>query len=271
MLKIAICDDQAAEAAIVAAYTKDFIERNVVDAEIRQFSHADQLLTVCQKENFQIYILDIVMPLINGIEVGCEIRRLDREAQIIYATSDPSFALQAFMVNPISYLVKPIDRQPLFDALSLCISKVSCSEELPITVKTREGLCVLPLSSVICCEYTNHVVIYELIGGRQITSVVTRHPFSFFVESLLRDRHFLQTHAAFVLNMRYVEKFTRKGFLMRGEVAVPIAKTLYQGVCKTYMDYIMDRLRMRLCCFKGRRRWCCPGRRFIAKIQRSIY
>lgn len=238
MLQIAICDNQSAELAITLAYTQNYLEINRVNANIQQFSHADKLLAACKKESFQIYILDIVMPMVNGIEVGGEIRSLDREAQILYTTVEPSFALQAFSVHPISYLLKPIDKQQFFDALGLGISKVIHNRELTILVKTRDGFCVLPLFSVVCCEYTNHAVIYELVDGRQITSVVTRHPFSTFTGALFRDKHFLQTHAAFVLNMRYVEFFSRKEFVLRGGVAVPIAKKMYQEVSEKYMDYI---------------------------------
>jgi CheY-like chemotaxis protein len=105
--------------------------------------------------------------MVNGLELGKEIRRLDREAQIIYATTEPQFALQAYAASPINYLIKPIEKQQLFDTLTLAISKADLTEDQTFAVKTAESMRVIKLSDIICSEYRNHAAIFRLANGEK--------------------------------------------------------------------------------------------------------
>lgn len=239
MLHIAICDDQPQELETVVAYTKEYIETNRVDAQLRQFTHPDALLTACETERFHLYILDIVMPMVNGIEVGREIRRLDRETQIIYATSEPSFALDAYAANPVNYLLKPIDKKRFFDSLALAISKLDLAEESTLTVKTKDGLRVVPLFAIVCCEYAERAARYTLADGETITTRSLQESFVEHIAPLLQNKHFLQPHNAFVLNMSRVEGFSKEGFTMRDGMVVPISAKQYATVRDTYTDYLL--------------------------------
>lgn len=245
MLHIAICDDQPPELEVLAAYTKEYMETHQIDIQMRQFTHPDALLMACETERFQLYILDIVMPMVNGIEVGREIRRLDREAQIIYATSEPGFALEAYAAAPINYLLKPIDKQQFFDTLLLAVSKMDMEEDNTVTLKTHDGLRVVPLFTIVCCEYVGRTARYTLMGGEIINTRTLRESFSEHVSHLLRDRRFLQPHNAFVINMSRVEIFSKVGFTMRGGVFIPISIKQYAVVRDTYMDYLLVKERGR--------------------------
>ncbi|HEX3029318.1 MAG TPA: LytTR family DNA-binding domain-containing protein, partial [Clostridia bacterium] len=159
MLRIAICDDMPDELQSLVSLTNLYISTKSLDAEVIEFSHPDALLTAIEAGSFHLYILDIVMPMVNGLELGKEIRRLDLEAQIIYATTEPQFALQAYAASPINYLIKPIEEKQLFDTLTLAISKADFVEEQTFTVKTADSLRVIELSDIACCEYRGHAVI----------------------------------------------------------------------------------------------------------------
>ncbi|MGL5256052.1 MAG: LytR/AlgR family response regulator transcription factor, partial [Proteocatella sp.] len=100
MLKIAICDDQSQESRVIETILNEYLITNECSAEIRVFNHSDELLKIIENDNFHIYILDIVMPMVNGLELGKEIRKNDREAQIIYVTTEAQFALNAYSVMP---------------------------------------------------------------------------------------------------------------------------------------------------------------------------
>lgn len=241
MFRIAICDDQPLELETVAAYTKEYLERNQIDAVVHAFSHPDALLFSCEKERFQLYILDIVMPMVNGITVGREIRRFDREAQIIYATSEPGFALDAYAANPVNYLLKPIDKDLFFDTLAFAVTRLDLANEAALTVKTKDGLRVITLFSIAFCEYTERAARYTLVGGETITTRTLQESFAMHIAPLLRNKHFLQPHNAFVVNLARVEGFSKHSFTMRGGMAVPISTKQYAAVRDTYMDYLLTK------------------------------
>ena len=243
MLRIAICDDQPKELAIINEHITEYLDTHTLEAEVRSFSHPDQLLTAIESESFHLYILDIVMAMGSGIELGKEIRRLDREAQIIYATTEPQFALQAYAASPINYLVKPVEKQTLFDTLTLAISKADLAEEQTFAVKTADSLRVIKLSEIVCCEYSNHAVLFWLSNGEKVQSRTIRENFTEYTSLILKDRHFLQCHTSFVVNLRRVERFAKDSFTLCDGKMIPIAVKQYAAVRDTYMDYLMARRR----------------------------
>lgn len=239
MLKIAICDDLPDQLAAIAAYINEYLTANGLDAEVRQFSHPDALLVTIETESFHLYILDIVMPMVSGIELGKEIRRFDREAQIIYATAEPQFALQAYAANPINYLIKPVDKEQLFGTLSFAISKIDRPEEQTFTVKTAKNLRVLNLADILCCEYHSHAVIFTLTNGEEVVSRTIRESFSEYSIPILKEPRFLQCHTSYLVNMRKVERFAKDSFTLRGGKMIPIAAKQYPAVRDQYMNFLM--------------------------------
>lgn len=240
-LRVAICDDQPEELEMISGYIIEYLDTHMLEAEIKRFSHSDALLTSLEAESFHLYLLDIVMPMVSGIELGKEIRRLDREAQIIYATTEPQYALQAYAASPINYLVKPIDRDKLFDTLTLAISKLDLSEEQTVTVKTAESLRVLSLSDILCCEYRSHAVVLTLTNGEEVASRTIRESFAEYCIPILRDARFLQCHTSYLVNMRRVERFAKDEFTLRGGKTIPISAKQYPAVRDQYMNFLMAR------------------------------
>ncbi|NLE14383.1 two component transcriptional regulator, LytTR family [Sphaerochaeta associata] len=241
MLDIAICDDDPTQLALLATYTNEWVQNSNNPAFVHQFLHPDELLRSCEKRRYHIYLLDIVMPMIHGIEVGKTIREHDQQAVIIYATSEPSFALQSFATNPINYLLKPIDKGRLHATLSLAASKLDPSDEHVLTVKTHAGIQVIRPSEILFCEYSKHTVIYTLTDGRTVRSKVIQGTFSRYIERTLHDKRFIRPHVSYVLNMDYVESFTKTRFTLRSEHNVPIVIKQYCTVRDIYMNYLSSK------------------------------
>ena len=177
------------------------------------------------------------MPMISGLEVGRSIRRISTDAQIIYITTEPGFALDAYSVNPLHYLLKPVDKGTLFNALNLAAEKVNFGEDIVITVKTRSGLRTLSTDFIVSCEYVRHSVVYTLISGERVETTTICGNFSDHIAPMLSDRRFIQPHSAFIVNMSFTEKLSKDGFIMRGGTFVPISGKQFTAVRNTYMSY----------------------------------
>lgn len=237
MLKIAICDDMNDDLNRIAAFANEYLAKHNLSAGIREFSHPDELLNACKAETFHIFLLDMVIPMISGLDLGRSIRRISTDAQIIYITTEPGFALDAYSVNPLHYLLKPVDKEALFAALELAAGKVGFGEETVITVKTRDGLRTISTDVVACCEYVRHTVIYTLACGEQIETLTISGSFTDHGATLLGDRRFIQPHAAFIVNMSCVERLSKDGFTLKGGAFVPVSGKQFSSVRNAYMSY----------------------------------
>ncbi len=237
MMRIAICDDMEAELRRIAELTAEYLHGRGISADLRVFGHPDALLNACETETFHIFLLDMVMPMISGLELGRSIRSVSTDAQIIFITTEPGFALDAYSVNPLHYLLKPVDAGALSAALDLAAQKVDYGEEAAVTIKTKGGLRTLSTGSIACCEYARHTVAYTLASGERVETTTIQGSFTEHVAPLMRDRRFIQPHAAYVVNMSRVERLTKEGFTLQGGTFVPVSGKQFAATRNAYMSY----------------------------------
>ena len=237
MLRIAICDDVDAELQRIVALANAYLAERKMSAELRAFSHPDALLTACEKGSFHIFLLDMVMPMVSGLELGRAIRRGSTDAQIIYITAEPGFALDAYAVSPLHYLIKPVDKAALFAALDLAAEKMDYGEETTVTIKTKSGLRTISTDMIASCEYKRHAVLYTLVSGEAIETTTLSGSFAEHIAPLLRDKRFIQPHAAYAVNMRLAERLDKGGFTLKGGAFVPVSGKQYTAVRNAYMSY----------------------------------
>jgi len=127
MLRIAICDDDIKELENTYKMVSDFAEeRQEIDFYIRRFQSAyDMFECIDTGIAFNIYILDIIMPLMNGIDVGAKIREKDENAIIIYLTSSTDYAIKSYSVFAFQYLLKPVSKVELLNFLGKALDKIT--------------------------------------------------------------------------------------------------------------------------------------------------
>ena len=205
-LKIAICDDDARclEQVITIAkkYAGDRMEKNI---SFSSFSHPEDLLEASEKiGGFDIYILDIVMPGMNGLQLGVKLRDAGYDGKIIYLTSSEEYALDSFKVKAFQYLIKPIQNDPFYDTLDDAISAISVKKDKSIMIKTKERSVKITFDSILYAELVKRTVLYHLIGGKITESISLRASFSESIAPLLEDQRFTQCGAGTVVNMDHI-------------------------------------------------------------------
>ena len=83
MIKIAVCDDErlCLEDAKNSIYK--WADENDVTIEVSSFDNGDAFIGSHKKEDFDLVFLDIMMPLLNGMELAHEIRKYDKAIKIL--------------------------------------------------------------------------------------------------------------------------------------------------------------------------------------------
>lgn len=85
---------------------------------MRSFQSGYELLDAVERSgSFDLYLLDIVMPEQNGIEVGLSIRKLDGLGLIVYLTTSPDYAVDSYLTNAFHYLLKPVRWEQMVSVL----------------------------------------------------------------------------------------------------------------------------------------------------------
>lgn len=205
-MRIAICDDEQICLSQVSAIAKEYEQKRndrLVVFEI--FSHPEDLLEAAEKiGGYDIYILDVIMPSMNGIELGVKLRDAGYDGKIIYLTSSEEYSLDAFRVRAFDYIIKPIAKEVFYKAVDEAVASISEKKDKILLVKTKDRSVKLTFESIMYAELTKRAACYYLVGGRTVESLTLRTTFSEAMADLVADKRFMMTGQSMVVNLDHV-------------------------------------------------------------------
>lgn len=230
-MRIAICDDDV----LFLNKTMEFIQNwnhKPVDLVIQDFSDGDSLLNVHKKDPFDLIFMDIVMPMLNGIETCKEIRMFDQNVKIVFLTTSKEYAIESYRVKAFNYLLKPIDGNELYKVLDEFLVEYEKNSKM-ITIKSLYATLRIKLMDIEYVESDNkHVLIY-CIDNRVIKSTT---PLYTIEKDLLKEYYFFKSHRSYIINLYYVDSFTNKDIKMHNDMIIPISRNLKKEFEETYFS-----------------------------------
>ncbi len=239
MFKIAICDDNAAELERTAALLEDYLrERPHLSANLTRFRDGLSLLDELDRGNdFDIYLLDVLMPGFNGIEVGKALRHMGRGGAIIYLTASPDYAVDSYLTQAFFYLLKPVGREQLFEVLDRAIAALRKRRNKATIVNTAAGLRSVFLDDILYVERADRAMRYYLADGETVDSRTIRCPFREAAAELLLDGRFALCGASFVLGLHHVRSVEKNRALLDNGGWVPVSRSAFAELKRAWMNY----------------------------------
>ena len=235
-MKITICDDDKTEQLQILELLEGYFKGRKNKPAIKTFSSSIELASIACYEQFDLYLLDVIMPILNGIELAKEIRGFDKASDIIFLTS-PEFAVESYTVKAANYLVKPIQKAAFFQALDDISEKRMEESGKSIIVKSSLGVHKIYLSGLIYVEALNRKVIYYLKNGEQIT---TAERFSSVCDILMQNSEFILPHRSFLVNMNYIRSITTTDMHLQNNKIIPLAQRRVADIKKHYLAFQME-------------------------------
>lgn len=233
MLHIAVCDDEQAQLSATQAMLERFIaERSESPARISCFSSAAQLL---DRGAFDIYILDVIMPEMGGIELGLELRKRGDNAFIIYLTTSRDFAVDSYLAQAYHYLLKPVEERTFFDVLDGAVKRLTDGRDASAAFRQKDGLRRLRLDDIVYGELFDRCLRLHLADG-----LTLRQSFKDEAAPFLAQRRFVLCSASFFVNLAYIEKVERDGLRLKDGVRLPLSRAQRDQVTNRWMDYCLS-------------------------------
>lgn len=215
-INLVLCDDNAADLESLREFANDYINQRGFYGETVCFSAPEDVLRFSKNNgegNVTVYLLDVIMPETDGIELGRKIRERDKSSAVIYISSSREYSLDAFSVRAFSYLIKPFSQEKLFSELDECLSRVKTAPQ-KLSIKTVDSTVLLALSEIIAVEYLDHRLTFHLANGGKIESAYRRQPFDIQAEELMQTGVFLKVSASYLVNYRNIQGVKADEFIM---------------------------------------------------------
>ena len=238
-MKIAVCDDNQEELHRVASLLEDYQAEKNVSISLRLFESSVELASIAPQENFDLYLLDVLMPALNGIDLAREIRTFNTAVPILFLTSSPEFAVESYTVHAANYLLKPVSRESLFPALDDIFAQQKTERNNYIIVKSNIGVRKILLSQLVYVEAQDRRVIYHLQNGGQVDCIAR---FSAIAGELLKNTEFIQPHRSYLVNMNYINIIGTMDMELQDHTVLPLAQRRVAEIKEYYLAYQMGEI-----------------------------
>ena len=222
-MRIAVCDDEKVILESVCNYIKEYGKTaGGEDAEIFTFSSAWALKNVIQDGVvFDIFLLDIYIGEELGTTLAKEIREKGIENPIIFLTTSIEHAPEGFEVSALRYLMKPIDKEKFFEALSAAGKQIERMHERFVLLKTAEGIERVDVNQIYYTEAHSHYQ-YIMLEGKEERKV--RMTVTVLFDLLEGFGGFVRVGSAYIVNLRKVKNMTKTEINLYHDMSIPIPR-----------------------------------------------
>ena len=233
-MKAIIVDDEAHARSLLFNTIKEHCKGIEIIAEAENVKEAVKLIN---KNNIELVFLDIEMPNENGFAL---FEYFDKPNFVtIFCTAYSEYAIQAFEVSAVDYLLKPVTISKLQDSIEKAIKTRGQNQILQSVTTLRENITVnqlqkiaLPLSDGLVFIKIEDILYFEADGS--YTHVITTKEkymvskkIKEFHELLINDSRFFRVHRSYLINIQQIKKYNKKDgatLVFDNNKVIPIAR-----------------------------------------------
>ena len=227
MYNVLIVDDEFLARKLLTEYVSKIDCLNLVDT----CSDATKAMEVLAKEHIDILMLDIQMPDISGIEM-LKLINNDRVA-VILTTAYSEYAVDAFSLGVIDYLLKPFDYARFVQAINKAVSYKAMESQSEISndyimVKADYKLYKVNFDDLLFIEGQHEYVTFHT-KTKRITALYSLKN----LEEILPKDKFIRTHKSFIVSIKNIEYIDKLNVTIAGK-EIPIGAS--------FRDALIERL-----------------------------
>lgn len=242
MIRLAICDDNLLQRSLAETMISDYAKERGLDMEMSNFASGDELLNAAAARPYDIYVLDMIMPEVNGMDVAKELRRRGDKGQIVFLTVSSDFAAESYEVDALYYIVKPLDPGVLAKVLDKAMLAVA-DKCLDFQVKTSQGYVLVRHKELMFAEAVSRAPVYHLTRGRVVKGLVLRTSFGESTKSILASGDFAYLGPSKLINLRFVEKMDDESVLLSDGTLVYGSKAACSAFHISWENFLVSRSR----------------------------
>lgn len=235
MMRIAVCEDEPKELELAKQNLQIYLAAHPeLEADVCAYTSAMELL--CQIENqcgFDILLLDIFLPGILGIEAAQQIRKEGCDCPIIFLTTSRDYAVEAFGVNAVHYLLKPYSSSDFCGAMDKAVEQAQKNAKKIFRITSHGSVFAFDLKSILYVESANHS---QFVYSAAEPAVELRTTMNKLYEMLLGTGcDFYRVGAAYIVNLKKIRQLSAKEMMLNGGKKLPIPRGAFPELKEAHM------------------------------------
>ena len=238
-MRIAVCDDEEYFRKdlehMITVYENEAGHEFTLDA----LENAADLLDMIKIENkdYDMVFLDVDMPKLSGIEAAKELRRMGKDMVLCFVTSFDDYALDAYGVDAVSYIVKPIQ----YPALKKIMEKAEMhfwyhksmeqAERHYLEINIRHKSTLIDLDNVIYIEKKRTQCVFHCTDGELVCYETLKN-----ICDRLDHDIFMQIHRGCIASYPHIKEVLSDRVLFDSGAEAPLSRRYYEAIQRRHMD-----------------------------------
>lgn len=229
--RIALCDDSPTDRTSLLTHVHAWAESRAYSVTIEEFPSAEAFLFRYTEDNaFDLLLLDIEMPGMDGVTLAKQVRQSDRSLQIVFITGYADYIAEGYEVAALHYLMKPVRADKLAQVMDRAVEHLHRAERM-LTLKTADEIVRIPLDSVLYLESARN---YVTVHAEHLDNCIVRRKLSDFEAEL--DKRFFRLGRSYIVNLSKLHRVTRTDIYFPDGTALPLPRGAYDTLNRAIIE-----------------------------------
>ena len=233
MTRIALCDDDKAAIPVISGAARSAFEARGFHVEIDNFTRGGELLTALDLRPYDLILLDIDMPELDGIEVGKRVKAFDHSIPVVFVSECENRVFESFAVQPLGFVRKSNflnDIAAVVEMFQKYCQMTQSSEH--VEFDTRTSLISLRISQIRYMEGSrNYQMIFLMDQKEPVEVKMTMEK----LEDKMAPHGFIRIHKGYLVNYRFIRRIETSQVILMDGTSLPIGRSKAQEVRAQYL------------------------------------
>ncbi len=230
MINIAVVEDNQEHTAALESHIQTYAAQHKLAVSVKVFYDA---ITFLEKYSaFHIVYMDIMMPMLNGMDAAKLLREKDEKVVLIFITTMRQYAIQGYEVSAYDFIVKPIAYPEFALKFTRVLDRLDLTESPDVFIRTEASFVRLAPKDIHYVEVKGHHCVYHTRSGnyRQYQTMKS-------AESTLDGQGFVRCNNFLLVNLAHVDRVEGMTAYV-GEEALPISHPRRKAFSEAFSRYM---------------------------------
>lgn len=232
VIRIGVIEDDLTYRRGLLNHLALYSEEHGTEFAITEFADGAELVER-YRPKYDLLLLDVQMPRMDGLEAARRIRETDSDVIIIFVTNMAQHAIKGYEVDALSYLVKPVPYFAFAQEMGRSLARLKRQLGDSVVLTTGSNVARVSTTDIVYVESVKHRITVHTLAGKYSFSGTLKA-----MEQNLDGRGFFRSNSCYIVNLRHVTRVEQHTCLMTGGDELQVSRPRRRAFLEALTDFV---------------------------------